>query len=502
MKKIFISPELVTILKEIVDSNPKGKTLVAKTLLDVSEGGIEEEHLLKDYCNYFTVSTESKKFISYVKREKLSEKIVKYNDEIKKKSDVTEEMLQEFNEKFFTRKVARVRAKPSKLISRIFNKSYIKENIKPVDVEYFSNQYQSIIRDKVDIRLVSGEDIKKYYLNDNYETDCPGGSLRGSCMGPRERNKLIDFYVNNNASMLVAFSPNNKVIARAIVWDKVRFYQGGKLVDESSFMDRIYYTYDWLVDKFKKWAKEEDIYVKYKQSHDNKTEFITPKSKVREFRVEIDVDLQSQYFPYMDTVLYPDYKKGLITNFRVEDSYDKLRAHSSGIPGNVFDFIEGKMVRSNSSKWSEHSKTYIHIDDSVEVSDKYFHKKICETDRLGGFITPIDERVKCIVTGDEFCKRDMVESKYHNGFIHKSEGVESVDAGLIHKSDSVKSKYLGKVLSKKGSVKLEKVDDYLPREILDSGVDIDQLEKVIESLNKIQGEKKFEDDSSTFVFEF
>lgn len=503
MKKIFISPELVTILKEIIESNSKDKTLVAKTLLDVSKGGIKEEHLLKDYCNYFTISTESKKFISYVKREKLAEKIVKYNDDIKKKSDVTEDMLQDFNEKFFSRKVPRTRAKPSKFISRIFTKEYIKENIKASDVENFTNQFQSIIRDKVDIRLVKGKDIKKYYLLENYETDCPSGSLKGSCMAPESRNKLIDFYVDKkNVSMLVAFSENNKVIGRAIVWDDVKFYKNNKLVDEGSFMDRIYYTYDWLISKFKKWAKDNDCYVKYKQSHDDLNQFIAPDQQVHSCKIEIDLDLKSQFYPYMDTVCFPDYERGLLTNVPVKEEFSKLRAHANGIPSRVFDFLEGKVINANSSKWSDHSKTYVHLDDSIEISDEYFHKKICEKDRLGGYITPKDEKVKCVVTNDTFPKRDMIKSDYHKGFIHKSESVKSVDAGNIHKSDSVKSKYLGKILSKKGSIKLEKVDDYLPKEILESGVNIEQLEKVIESLNKIQGEKTEDDDSSTFVFEF
>jgi len=503
MKKIFISPELKTILKDIVDSNPKERTVVAQSILEVSETGIDEDYVSKEYCNYFTLSKESKKFISYVKKEKLAEKIVKYNDDLTKKSEVTNEMLQEFNEKFFTRKVARVRAKPGKLISRIFKKSYIEDNIRARDIEFFINQYTAVVRDKVDFRLVKGEDIKKYYLNENYENDGPSGSLRGSCMGPKERQPFMDFYVNNdNVSMLVAFSENNKVIARAIIWDDVKFYKDGVLFDEGSLMDRIYYTYDWLESKFKRWAKDEGCYTKTRQAHDALDEFLAPDGNVHRLKVEVPLNLQFEYYPYMDTIPHPNYTKGVLSNQRVNDQFKQLRAHSSGKPSTVFDFLEGKIINSNNAKWSKHSKSYVHLDDSIEVESEYFHKKICEKDRIGGFITPADERVKCAYTGDEFAKREMVESEYHDGLIHKKESVKSVDAGLIHKDDSVKSNYLGKTLSKKGSVKLDKVDDYLPKEILDSGVDIEQLEKVIESLKKIQGDKDTEDDSSTFIFEF
>lgn len=503
MKKIFISPELTTILKDIVESNPNDKTIVAQSILEVSKDGINEDYASKEYCNYFTLSKESKKFISYVKKEKLAEKIIKYNDDITKKSEVTNEMLQEFNDKFFSRKVARVRAKPGKLVSRIFSKSYIEDNIRARDIEFFTNQYTAIVRDKVDFRLVKGNDIKKYYLGENYDQNCPGGSLRGSCMKDEDRNKFMDFYAkNDNVSMLVAFSENNKVIARAIIWDNVKFYKNGKLIDDGSLMDRIYFTYDWLESKFKKWGKEEGCYVKYRQSHDAQTQFISPNGDVQDLKVEVPLNLRFEFYPYMDTISHPDYNKGVLTNYRVRDDFKQLRAHSTGKPNTVFDFIGGKAITTNNAKWSNHSETYIHLDDSIEVESEYFHKKVCEKDRIGGFITPADERVKCAFTGDEFAKREMVESEYHDGLIHKKESIKSVDAGLIHKDDSVKSNYLGKTLSKKGSVKLEKVDDYLPKEILDSGVDIEQLEKVIQSLKKIQGDKNTEDDSSTFIFEF
>lgn len=503
MKKIFISPELKTILKNIVETNSDDKTVISKALLKVGEDGVSEDAANKDYYNYFTISTESKKYISFVKKDKLTEKIVKYNDDLTKKSQVTNDMLQDFDEKFFTRKVARVRAKPGKFISRVFKKEYIEENFRARDIEYFSNQYAASVRDKVDIRLVKGNDIKKYYLQDNYEEDCPPGTLRGSCMGPRNRQDFMNFYANNdNVSMLVSFSENNKVTARAIVWDNVKFYKGDKLVDEGSFMDRVYYTDDWLEQKFKNWAKEEGCYSKFRQSHDSQTSFITPDAKQRDFKIEIPLDLRSEYFPYMDTLCFPNYEKGVLSNVVYKGNYSELRAHATGKPSMVYDFISEKIINLNSSKWSKCENTYIHLDDIIEVGGENFHKESCEKDRMGGYITPNDEKVKCVFTGDEFAKREMVESKYHDGLIHKKESVESIDAGLIHKDDSVKSKYLNKILSKKGSIKLERVDDYFPKDIIESGVDLNQLEKVIESLKSIQGEKEEDDDGSTFIFEF
>jgi len=447
--------------------------------------------------------------LSYARFEKRLEKLCEWNT--LEPSDVTEELKNQYNEDFFTKKIARTRCKSTKIVSNLFTPEYIAANFTNQDVELFSNQFAAAVRDELDFKIVKGEDIRKYYLKSNYEEDCPSGTLRGSCMAPSERQKFLDIYVNNeNVSMLVAFSEGKKVIGRALVWDNVSFKErdSAQEVHKGQLMDRIYYTYDWIIDKFVKWAKERGIYTKNNQSHDDHYRFVNPKTnEVEEFYVDVEMDLRNEYLPYLDTMFIPNYKRGFITN--KADGYDnntQMRAHDSGKPRIVWDSIDGKPVESRDSMWSIDSKTWVHNNDSVKVDNDFFHKKLCFKDRLDGYITPKDTKVVCVVTGDEFAERNMINSEYHSGLIHKKESVETSDAGLVHKDHSVESKYLGTRLSKNGSIRLEKIDDYLPKSVLDNGMSVEDFEKVMETLNTIKGESGTTtnnfSESSTFVFEF
>lgn len=511
MKRIYVHPELMEVLEKIVDDNEGAKTKVAQTIIKAATEGMDEEAFIEDNPNYWSFANDTKDLVSYVKVDKLRRKLAQMN-EIQVKS-VTSEMMEEFNEDFYTTKITRTRSKVTKFISGLFKKEWISANFKNTDIEEFSNQYTALVKGSDEIfKIVKGEDIRKYYNNENYDTTVPSGTLMKSCMGHSNKSKFLDLYVkNDNVSLLVALSDGGKVIGRALLWDNVSFKEKGSMkeVHKGKFMDRVYYTNDWVEGKFLLWAKEEGIFTKRTQSHDDPTRFINPhNNETEEYYIEVEVNLEYQYYPYVDTMFIPNYKRGIITNKL--DGYDtstQMRSHDSGMPNMVWDSIEGKLVRSNESFWGEDDKTWIHRNDSISVkidgNGKNFHKKLCIQDRLNGYITPVDEVIKCVISGDEFAKRDMIESEYHKGFIHKKESIESADVGLIHKDKSVKSEYLGSILSKDGSIFLPNIGDYLPKSVLDNGLSVEEFEKVIQTLNELKGETKqsFED-SSTFVFEF
>lgn len=511
MKKIYVHPELMEVLEKIVNNNEGSKTKVAQTIIKVATEGMDEEVFIKDNANYWSFANDTKDLISYVKVDKLRQKLAQKN-EIKNK-EVTSEMMGEFNEDFYTAKITRTRSKVTKFVSGLFKKEWISENLKNTDIEEFSNQYTASIKDNNDNYIVvKGEDIRKYYNNNNYEREAPKGTLMGSCMGHENKSKFLDIYVkNDNVSLLVLLSKQGNVIGRAILWDNVSFkdMDSGEEVHKGKFMDRIYYTFDWVKDKFILWAKEQNMFSKKEQAHDEPLSFINPKTSASEnYYIEVEVNMEYQYYPYIDTLYIPNYERGIITNKSDGDDRSiQMRQHDSGKPGLVWDSVEAKLVRSNESFWGDDIKTWIHRDDSVSIKvdneNKNFHKKLCIQDRLKGYITPIDEVIKCVITGDEFAKREMVESEYHKGLIHKKESIESADVGLIHKDQSVKSEYLGSILSKDGSIFLPNIKDYLPKSVLDNGMSLEEFEKVIQTLNELKGETKQSfDDSSTFVFEF
>lgn len=511
MKKIYVHPDLMKVFSSIVQKNEGSKTKVAQAILRVATEGMDREVFCENNSNYWSFASDSNKMISYVKVDKLRNKLAQLNEI--RESDVTPEMMERFDDKFYTAKITRTRSKVTKIITGLFTKEWISENFKNTDIEEFSNQYNAFVRQEDDVfKIVKGEDIRKYYNNENYDTEAPKGTLIPSCMGHSNRAKFLDIYVNSeNVSMLVILSETNKVLGRALLWDNVSFKERGSEVEvhNGRFMDRVYYTHEWVLHKFIDWAKNEKIFFKKTQSHDDSTRFINPISnRTEEYDISVEVNLEYQYYPYLDTLYIPDYKKGIITNIVTGNTGNiQMRAHDSGRPSMVWDSIEAKLVRSSESFWGNDIKSWIHRDDSFSVNmdgtNMNFHKKLCTKDRLGGFITSADEITKCVITSDEFAKRDMVESEYHKGYIHKLESVEASDVGLIHKDESVKSDYLGSILSKDGSIFLPNVKDYLPKSILDNGLSIEEFEKVIQTLSDLKG-KVVEnvDDSSTFVFNF
>ena len=90
----------------------------------------------------------------------------------------------------------------------------------------FVNLYKSFFsRDKSKLKIVSGEDILKYYLEDNYHLSngMRIGTLWNSCMRQHERNKFMTIYAKNpNIKMLVYLEDDGRVRARALLWDKVK----------------------------------------------------------------------------------------------------------------------------------------------------------------------------------------------------------------------------------------------------------------------------------------
>jgi hypothetical protein len=72
-------------------------------------------------------------------------------------------------------------------------------------------------------------------------------------MRQKERNKFMKLYAVNpeKVKMLVFFSDDDKVRARALLWEDVKDHKDS---DKSyKFMDRIYYVYEYYIVNFIGW---------------------------------------------------------------------------------------------------------------------------------------------------------------------------------------------------------------------------------------------------------
>ena len=211
---------------------------------------------------------------------------------------------------------SRVKIKVGRFIKKFYTEFSLTEfKINDAEIEKFVNLYKSYFsEDGKNLKVVEGKDIQKYYLEDNYYRD--GGYINGtlwnSCMRQRERNEFMTLYtVNPNIKMLVLFDDNEKVKARAILWESGVFDENGK---EWKVMDRVYSFFDHQVDILKKWADENGYIYKWRQDAKSELYFLVDGKKKR---LNLSVKLEKNTFetyPYLDTFKFYNVKEGRFSN--------------------------------------------------------------------------------------------------------------------------------------------------------------------------------------------
>jgi hypothetical protein len=233
----------------------------------------------------------------------------------------------------FGANVGRVNIKVGRFIRKFLKPTAFDEfDIKDSDIEKFVNTWKSYFSfDQKNLKIVEGEDIKKYYLEDNYFR--PGGfkhgSLWNSCMRQSDRNKFMSLYSKNpeKVKMLVLLSDCGLVRARALLWQDIKDFSNPD--DSIKFMDRIYTVYDHDVNSFKKWAKQNGYLTKWDQSAKNELYVDIDDNPIRKHLYVILDKHQLRYYPYLDTFKFYDTELGRFSNSQ-NWSYDYTLVQSSG----------------------------------------------------------------------------------------------------------------------------------------------------------------------------
>ena len=227
--------------------------------------------------------------------------------------------------------VGRQTIKVGRFIKKFLSDNAFQEfGIKDTDVEKFVNYYKSYFNyDPSKLIVVSGDDVKKYYLEDNYyrPDGYRYGTLWNSCMRQSERNKFMNLYVFNDVKMLVLLADDGVVRARALLWDNVKDFNSDNTY---KFMDRIYTVYDHDVDVFKKWAKENGYLTKWEQNAKTELYIDIDGNPERKHLYVILEKHNLSYYPYLDTFKYYDPFKGRFSNSQ-SYSYEYTLVQSSGL---------------------------------------------------------------------------------------------------------------------------------------------------------------------------
>ena len=235
---------------------------------------------------------------------------------------------------------SRVKIKIGRFIKKFFSDfSMSNWNISDVEIEKFVNSYKSYFsQDPTKLKIVTGSDISKYYLQDNYYQydGCAYGTLWNSCMRQSERNKFMELYDKNpNIKMLVLFGDDNeKIKSRALLWESGLTDVDGK---EWKVMDRIYTFFDHDVDVFKKWADENGYIYKWEQNAKSELYFNIDGKKKR-LRLKVNLDCKGlEYYPYLDTFKFYNQYESQFTNTDMY-SFDYILTSSKGyLPGSQDD---------------------------------------------------------------------------------------------------------------------------------------------------------------------
>ena len=197
-----------------------------------------------------------------------------------------------------TREKFGVMAKPGRVFQKI-----AKDNIDPQITIDFVARYRSIFNNSENISFKKLKKVSLGYRTDTYIDDyC--GTLKTSCMN----NKLdyLELYdINDNVELLILTDSTGKTKARALYWYGVYVE---KLQKKMDFIDRVYTCDENDVELFKTYARKHNCLMKRDQRaggydfiyfYNNNTFNI-------DTVLEITLNTDCGYFPYLDTFQYSD----------------------------------------------------------------------------------------------------------------------------------------------------------------------------------------------------
>lgn len=255
-------------------------------------------------------------------------------------------------------------------------KDVIGKALSDSDLEAFVNVYKSthdrIFSGDGNFELVRGEDIRRWYLVDNYLEE--SGQLGNSCMRYAKCQGYLDIYVNNPEScqllILKSDKEPDKITGRALVW-KIHKGAGdeGKL-----FMDRVYTIKDSDRIRFQEYAKKNGM--------------LTTNAGAYKIKVQGG---GYDYYPYMDTFSALDRDSGILsTDLSGQSSVELSNTDGtcSDLDGRVWSEYHGEWINEDDARWCADIDGWAHYDSTIwlEYLDEYV------TDRADTTYSEWDER--------------------------------------------------------------------------------------------------------------
>lgn len=270
-----------------------------------------------------------------------------------------------------------------KVINKLFPNIYPPSGKPGEDIESFTNLVKSKRDSKFEkFKIVSGDDIEKYYKYDSYDSNSPGSSIGNSCMRYGQCTSFINFYsINKGVKLVILFSDDeeDKIIGRALLWD-IDEIDNSK-VENTKFMDRIYTIYDSDVLVFKEYAEKNGWLYKNRQDMSSETKICNPKTnEISKLRLKTTSNfIPSKYdqYPYMDTMKWFFVNDGFLSN--MDDTGGQLSKYyfmesTSGdyderIYGGIYVEYYGRSFNENELIWCDFGEEYRTPHDAVRIDN-------------------------------------------------------------------------------------------------------------------------------------
>lgn len=271
---IFIGEEFRKILNIFKDQSTIAKLLLSRR--------INKDLLQADHVNFIDISKTEMDKISYLTQDRIAQ------------------ISQSDTHDFWTTS-RRYKVKPGAFINKMF------KNIPGREVEKFATLWKTFsIEKNFNFKIVSGEDIRKYYLADKHYSDT--GTLDSSCMKHPKCQKYLNIYVENpNVKMLImTFGDTEQMLGRSLLWETM---------DGKKVMDRIYTVNDEeYLNHFIKWSDDNGYYSKKFQNFRSAVQW---KKGSQYYDFELSVKIENydfEYYPYLDTFKFLDIQEGILSN--------------------------------------------------------------------------------------------------------------------------------------------------------------------------------------------
>ena len=283
------------------------------------------------------------------------------------------------------------------------------------EIEELVNEVKSTFSNaNYEFNFLSGEDIRKYYHYDNYQSSPSdsGSTLFASCMRYTSCQKYFDIYVHNpNCKMLVMFDKSlssNKIVGRALVWTV-----GGQM-----YVDRRYYSSDVYNYGFMEFIRINKLNYKTHNTYDNEYArmFEVFNEEIEDYETKTDIELTFQYnhnfsnFPYCDTVKYFNPTTKILSNV-VDEGYCLCTTEGSYI-----------VIDKNGNE----------IDDDNEDDDEMHYCEVCNCrDHY--------ENMTYLERGDVYVCNNHAVSTYEDEFIREDCALRVIvnhsDFAWVHEDD-------------------------------------------------------------------